>query len=152
VLQLATGVCPFGTLPSPVPFHPHDGLQQSQKRVVNPAVPVVGGTQAAVLVLVLLDELELRLLLLVDVEDELECVFDPDDVGVLVAVVDEPGDVPLGPVVLRLLEDPRVLVDEPLPSGPVVFEPDEPEPSSVVSAACPHAPTISEPNVKIAKL
>lgn len=44
-LQLAAG------LPETLPGQEHEGLQQSQKRVVKPAVPVVGGVQAPPLLL-----------------------------------------------------------------------------------------------------
>jgi hypothetical protein len=44
-------VQPAAGLPETLPGHEHEGLQQSQKRVVKPAVPVVGGVQAPPLLL-----------------------------------------------------------------------------------------------------
>jgi hypothetical protein len=139
VLQLATGV-----LPPVLPVHPHDGLQQSQKRVVNPACPVVGGTQAR------LDELEL---LLVELDDERDVVLDtvPLPEGELVELTDTDVGVPLETAVPdRLLDDERLPeADERLP--PLV-ESDMPAPPNGSTADWPHAATTTAPNVKIAKL
>jgi hypothetical protein len=133
------------------PVHPHDGLQQSQKRVVKPAVPVVGGVHATVLVLLLLvlvvDVVDVVRLVFDDVDDAGEFV-DPDDGVVLdrpvpVDAVDPDPDVVAGrlPVVVEDGLDSEVC--EP------PFESSEPAGSP---PACPHATTIIEPNVSTAKL
>lgn len=99
-MQLATGVFPLGTLPRPVPFHPHEGLQQSQKRVVKPAVPVVGGVHGP------------RLVELDDVlDDVLDVLVDSDEL----APDREPLDVPVEPLeadVVAPLEPPELALPE----------------------------------------
>lgn len=156
---------------------PHDGLQQSQYRVANPAVPVVGGTHAAAIELLDADDCWLELLAppvdpLVPLDDVLPgpCVepeVDPPEP----TVVPEVPEVPDVPEVLEVLE-PDVLVDPPAsvpvipplaPPAPVPFEtpppeevdPEVPLPSSALekslkprTSAQPDAQTIAATNVQ----
>jgi hypothetical protein len=68
-----------------VPFHPHDGLQQSQKRVVKPAVPEVGGTQGPLLELLADEALELPLVFetFVDVALDLPVPVEDDPIALV---------------------------------------------------------------------